>query len=60
MPGVREFVRGAWRGADDSKHLLLDKGGRLWLYSIAEGTGTLIVDTGQGSGADAKFSPDRP
>jgi dipeptidyl-peptidase-4 len=44
--------------ADDSKHLLLDKGGRLWLYSIAEGTGTLIVDTGQGSGADAKFSPD--
>jgi dipeptidyl-peptidase-4 len=44
--------------ADDSKHLLLDKGGRLWLYSIADGTGTMIVDTGQGSGADAKFSPD--
>ena len=44
--------------ADDSKHLLLDKGGRLWLYSIADGTGTLIVDTGAGSGSDAKFSPD--
>jgi dipeptidyl-peptidase-4 len=44
--------------ADDSKHLLLDKGGRLWLYAIADGTGTMIVDTGQGSGADAKFSPD--
>jgi dipeptidyl-peptidase-4 len=44
--------------ADDSKHLLLDKGGRLWLYSIADGTGTMIVDTGAGSGSDAKFSPD--
>ena len=44
--------------ADDSKHLLLDKGGRLWLYSIADGKGTMIVDTGAGSGSDAKFSPD--
>jgi len=44
--------------ADDSKHLLLDKGGKLWLYSIADGKGTLIVDTGAGSGSDAKFSPD--
>ena len=44
--------------ADDSKHLLLDKGGRLWLYAIAEGKGMMIVDTGAGSGSDAKFSPD--
>ena len=44
--------------ADDSKHLLLDKGGRLWLYDIAAGTGTLIVDTKAGSGDDPKFSPD--
>jgi dipeptidyl-peptidase-4 len=44
--------------ADDSKHLLLDKGGRLWLYSIADGKGTMVVDTGAGSGSDAKFSPD--
>jgi dipeptidyl-peptidase-4 len=44
--------------ADDSKHLLLDKGGRLWLYDIAAGTGTLIVDTKSGSGNDPKFSPD--
>ena len=44
--------------ADDSKHLLLDKGGRLWLYDIAAGTGTLIVDTQAGSGDDPKFSPD--
>jgi dipeptidyl-peptidase-4 len=44
--------------ADDSKHLLLDNGGRLWLYDIAAGKGTLIVDTGAGSGDDPKFSPD--
>jgi dipeptidyl-peptidase 4 len=44
--------------ADDSKHLILDKGGLLWLYSIADGTGTLIVNTRQGSGDDPKFSPD--
>lgn len=44
--------------ADDSKHLLLDKGGRLWLYDIAAGTGTLIVDTKAGSGDDPKFSSD--
>ena len=44
--------------ADDSKHLLLDKGGKLWLYSISDGKGTVIVDTGAGSGSDAKFSPD--
>ena len=44
--------------ADDSKHLILDKGGLLWLYSIADGTGTLLVNTHQGSGDDPKFSPD--
>ena len=44
--------------ADDSRHLMLDNGGRLWLYDIATGTGSLIVDTGAGSGDDPKFSPD--
>jgi dipeptidyl-peptidase-4 len=44
--------------ADDSKHLLLDQGGKLWLYDIAAGTGVLVVDTGAGSGDDPKFSPD--
>jgi len=42
----------------DSKHLLLDKGGRLWLYDIAAANGTLVVDTHSGSGDDPKFSPD--
>jgi dipeptidyl-peptidase 4 len=44
--------------ADDSRHLLFDKGGRLWLYSIADATSTQLVDTGEGSGDDPKFSPD--
>jgi dipeptidyl-peptidase-4 len=44
--------------APDSKHLLLDKGGRLWLYDIAGGSGSLVVDTHAGSGDDPKFSPD--
>jgi dipeptidyl-peptidase-4 len=44
--------------ADDGKHLLLDSGGKLWLWDIAAATGTLVVDTGAGSGDDPKFSPD--
>jgi dipeptidyl-peptidase-4 len=44
--------------APDGKHLLLDQGGVLWLYDIAAGKGTLIVDTHAGSGDDPKFSPD--
>jgi dipeptidyl-peptidase-4 len=44
--------------SDDSKHLLLDNGGRLWLYDVSAGTGTMVVDTGSGSGDDPKFSPD--
>jgi dipeptidyl-peptidase 4 len=44
--------------APDSKHLLLDKGGKLWLYNISAGTGVLVADTHEGSGDDPKFSPD--
>ena len=44
--------------ANDSKHMLLDRAGRLWLYDVAAGTGRLVVDTGSASGDDPKFSPD--
>ena len=44
--------------APDSKHLILDKGGLLYLYDLASATGKLIVDTHSGSGDDPKFSPD--
>ena len=52
------YSMSAFLWADDSKHLLLDQGGRLWLYDIASGNGSLMVDTGAGSGDDPKFSPD--
>jgi len=44
--------------AADSKHLILDAGGVVALYDVATGTATRIVDTGNGSGDDPKFSPD--
>ncbi len=44
--------------ADDSKHLVIDNGGPIYLFDIATGKGTLVVDTHNGSGADPKFSPD--
>ena len=44
--------------APDARHLLLDGGGQLWLYSLATGTGTQVASTGSGSGDDPKFSPD--
>ncbi|HEY0308039.1 MAG TPA: DPP IV N-terminal domain-containing protein [Acidobacteriaceae bacterium] len=44
--------------AADSKHLILDAGGVVALYDVAAGTATRIVDTGNGSGDDPKFSPD--
>ena len=44
--------------ADDSRHLVIDNGGPIYLFDIAAGKGTLVVDTHNGSGADPKFSPD--
>jgi dipeptidyl-peptidase 4 len=44
--------------APDSKHLLFDSNGQLWLYDLATGTGLQVATTGAGSGDDPKFSPD--
>ena len=44
--------------AADSKHLILDAGGVVALYDVSTGIATRIVDTGNGSGDDPKFSPD--
>ena len=43
--------------APDSKHLLFDSNGRLWMYDLRNGTGLQIAFTGQASGDDPKFSP---
>lgn len=42
----------------DSKHLLFDNSGTLWLYDLAAGTAVQAANTGAGSGDDPKFSPD--
>lgn len=43
--------------APDSKHLLFDSNGSLWLYDLANGTGVQVGFAGEGSGDDPKFSP---
>ncbi len=43
--------------APDSRHLLFDSHGRLWLYDLSNGTGVEIGFTSMASGDDPKFSP---
>lgn len=43
--------------APDSKHLLFDENGRLWLYDLRNGTGLEMGFSGEASGDDPKFSP---
>lgn len=47
----------AYIWAPDSKHLLFDSNGRLWMYDLRNGTGLELAFTGQASGDDPKFSP---
>ena len=42
----------------DSKNLLFDSAGRLWLFDLRSGTGVQIGDTSSEAGDDPKFSPD--
>ena len=43
--------------APDSKHILFDSDGQLFLYSLDNGTAIDVASTGVGSGDDPKFSP---
>jgi dipeptidyl-peptidase-4 len=43
--------------APDSKHLMFDSNGSLWIYDLSNGTGVNIGSSGEGSGDDPKFSP---
>lgn len=47
----------AYLWAPDSRHLLFDSDGRLWLYNLGNGTGVQIGFTDTPSGDDPKFSP---
>ena len=44
--------------APNSRGLLFDTSGELWLYSLDKGVGMQIGNTGMQSGDDPKFSPD--
>lgn len=44
--------------APDSKHLLFDSNGALFLYAPQTGLGVSVVETGTASGDDPKFAPD--
>lgn len=44
--------------APDSKHLLFDSNGALFIYSLKDGVGISVAETGTASGDDPKFAPD--
>lgn len=51
------YGEASYRWAPDSRHLLFDADGRLWMYDLGNGTGIEIGYTGEPSGDDPKFSP---
>jgi dipeptidyl-peptidase-4 len=51
------YSMAAYQWAPDSKHLLFDTKGRLWMYDLSNGTGVEIGFSEQASGDDPKFSP---
>ena len=51
------YSQAGYLWAPDSKHLLFDAAGQLFLYNLDNGTAVDIASTGSGSGDDPKFSP---
>lgn len=54
---VTRYHVAAYQWAPDSKHLLFDSQGQLWLYTIETGTGVQVTSAPEPSN-DPKFSPD--
>lgn len=52
------YGQSSYHWSPDSKHLLFDNSGTLYLYDLSEGTAVKAAETGAGSGDDPKFSPD--
>jgi dipeptidyl-peptidase 4 len=52
------YKMGNYLWAPDSRHLLFDSNGQLWLFDLNTGTGLQMASTGVNSGDDPKFSPD--
>jgi dipeptidyl-peptidase 4 len=54
----RRYNEASYLWAPDSKHLLFDSNGALFLYSPKDGVGVAVAETGTASGDDPKFAPD--
>ncbi len=54
----QRYNMAGYQWAPDSKHLLFDSDGRLWLFDLHSSAGVQIGFTGAASGDDPKFSPD--
>ena len=54
---AQRYSIAAYQWAPDSKHLLFDSMGQLWLYSLDNGTAVQLTSSSDES-ADPKFSPD--
>jgi len=54
---AQRYAIAAYHWAPDSKHLLFDSHGQLWLYSLDSGTAVQLTASKEPS-ADPKFSPD--
>jgi dipeptidyl-peptidase-4 len=54
---AQRYSIAAYHWAPDSKHLLFDSMGQLWMYSLDTGTGVQLTSSSDES-ADPKFSPD--
>src|SRR5664279_2545901 len=52
------YNMGGYVWGPDSRHLLFDSNGQLWIYDLHNGTGVEVAFTGSASGDDPKFSPD--
>ena len=53
---AQRYSIAAYHWAPDSKHLLFDSMGQLWLYSLDTGTAVQLTSSNEGS-VDPKFSP---
>ncbi len=53
----QRYKMASYMWSPDSKHLLFDANGRLWLYDLGNGTGLQVGFTDTASGDDPKFSP---
>ena len=54
---VQRYAVAAYHWSPDSRHLIFDSNGQLWLYSLDSATGLQITSSADGV-SDPKFSPD--